>query len=133
MAKIFVGVTHKPWFDFLAGLAPEEVNFWQPSGTGQFKALALGDLFLFKLEAPWNAIAGGGVFEHASLAVWLRGLLGGSDDTQGLRESIRIGRSEARVHELGLEGQALLDDLHGRARAVLHQGTGNRRVLARIL
>lgn len=68
MVKIFVGVTHKPWFDFLAGERPAEVNFWQPSGTGTFKALAPGDLFLFKLKAPYNAIAGGGVFEHASIA-----------------------------------------------------------------
>lgn len=68
MVSIFVGVTHKPWFDYLAELGPDEVNFWQPSGTGEFKALKPGDLFLFKLKAPWNAIAGGGVFEHASLA-----------------------------------------------------------------
>lgn len=61
-------MTHKPWFDNLALLAPDEVNFWQPSGTGEFKALEPGDLFLFKLKAPWNVIAGGGVFEHASLA-----------------------------------------------------------------
>jgi putative restriction endonuclease len=65
---IFVGVTHKPWFDHLASLHPADVNFWQPSGSGEFKALKPGDLFLFKLKAPWNAIAGGGVFEHASLA-----------------------------------------------------------------
>jgi putative restriction endonuclease len=68
MTKIFVGVTHKPWFDFLSGLMPEEVNFWQPSGSGQFRALDPGDLFLFKLKAPWNVVAGGGVFAHASLA-----------------------------------------------------------------
>lgn len=68
MTRIFVGVTHKPWLDALAALAPEEVNFWQPSGSGEFKALRPGDLFLFKLKAPWNAIAGGGVFAHASLA-----------------------------------------------------------------
>lgn len=68
VVRIFVGVTHKPWFDYLAGLDPVEVNFWQPSGTGEFKALRPGDLFLFKLKAPWNVIAGGGVFEHASLA-----------------------------------------------------------------
>ena len=49
MVKIFVGVTHKPWFDFLAGLAPDEVNFWQPSGSGEFKALQPGDMFLFRL------------------------------------------------------------------------------------
>lgn len=68
MIKIFVGVTHKPWFDFLAARSPDEVNFWQPSGRGMFRALRPGDLFLFKLKAPWNVIAGGGVFVHASLA-----------------------------------------------------------------
>ncbi|MET0376960.1 MAG: hypothetical protein ABW128_22230, partial [Rhizorhabdus sp.] len=68
MVRIFVGVTHKPWFDYLAGLGQSEVNFWQPSGAFEFRALRPGDLFLFKLKAPWNAIAGGGVFEHASLA-----------------------------------------------------------------
>ena len=61
-------MTHKPWFDHLKELHPADVNFWQPSGSGEFKALRPGDLFLFKLKAPWNAIAGGGVFEHASLA-----------------------------------------------------------------
>jgi putative restriction endonuclease len=68
VVRIFIGVTHKPWFDYLAGLSPDEVNFWQPSGTGEFKALRPGDLFLFKLKSPWNVIAGGGVFEHASVA-----------------------------------------------------------------
>lgn len=68
VVQIFVGVTHKPWFDHLAAARPAEVNFWQPSGSHEFKALRRGELFLFKLKAPWNAIAGGGVFEHASLA-----------------------------------------------------------------
>lgn len=68
MVKIFVGVTHKPWFDHLAANEAEEANFWQPSGSSEFKALQPGDLFLFKLKAPWNAIAGGGVFTHSSLA-----------------------------------------------------------------
>jgi len=61
-------VTHKPWFDFLAAMQPDEVNFWQPSGTGTFKALRPGDLFLFKLKGAANAIAGGGIFGHASVA-----------------------------------------------------------------
>ena len=65
---MLVGVTHKPWFGFLTGPFPDEVNFWQRSGTGQFRALDPGHLFLFKLKAPWSAIAGGGVFAHASLA-----------------------------------------------------------------
>jgi len=63
-----MGVTHKPWFDYLAEVEPDEVNFWQPSGTGEFKALQPGDLFLFKLKGTNAAIAGGGVFSHASLA-----------------------------------------------------------------
>lgn len=68
MARIFLGVTHRPWFNFLARRAPDEVNFWQPSGAGAFRALEPGDLFLFKLKGADGAIAGGGVFSHASLA-----------------------------------------------------------------
>jgi putative restriction endonuclease len=68
VARIFLGVTHRPWFDFLAARASDEVNFWQPSGAGAFKALQPGDLFLFKLKGVDGQIAGGGVFSHASLA-----------------------------------------------------------------
>ena len=59
----FVGVTDNDWFVFLSqhpGI--DEVRFWQPGGTGQFRALAPGDPFLFKLHAPQNFIAGGGFF-----------------------------------------------------------------------
>ena len=31
--KLWVGVTDKSWFEQLAALAPDEVNFWQPSGS----------------------------------------------------------------------------------------------------
>jgi putative restriction endonuclease len=44
------------------------VNFWQPSGSRQFKTLQEGELFLFKLHAPQNFIVGGGVFFRSSLA-----------------------------------------------------------------
>jgi len=44
----------------------DEVNFWQPSGNKQFRALHAGELFLFKLHAPENFIVGGGIFGHAS-------------------------------------------------------------------
>ena len=44
------------------------MNFWQPSGSGEFKALRPGDLSLFKLKGADGMIAGGGVFSHASLA-----------------------------------------------------------------
>src|SRR5207249_1716563 len=44
----------------------DEVNFWQPSGSREFRALRPGELFLFKLHAPDNVIVGGGIFGHAS-------------------------------------------------------------------
>lgn len=68
VVKIFLGVTHGPWFEYLASIGPDEVNFWQPSGNGEFRALQPGDLFLFKLKGADAAIVGGGVFSHASLA-----------------------------------------------------------------
>jgi len=74
-------------------MGPDEVNFWQPSGTGEFKALRPGDLFLFKLKAPYNAIAGGGVFAHASRAplslVWdAFGLKNGNSTLAEMRATI---------------------------------------------
>ena len=67
MVQIFVAVTDQSWFEALSTSQPlDEVNFWQPSGSRDFKALRAGELFLFKLHAPNNFIAGGGVFSHAS-------------------------------------------------------------------
>jgi putative restriction endonuclease len=63
---IFVGVTDKDWFDYLAVQQPDEVNFWSPSGRATFQALRPGELFLFKLHSPNNFIVGGGVFSTAS-------------------------------------------------------------------
>lgn len=60
--KLFVGVTNNGWFEFLAGRRPEEVNFWRPRSQMEFRALRPGDLFLFKLHAPLDFIAGGGVY-----------------------------------------------------------------------
>ncbi|MGD9603337.1 MAG: HNH endonuclease [Gammaproteobacteria bacterium] len=64
--KLWVGVTDDDWFDFLARLAPDEVNFWQPSGSRNFKVLQSGEPFLFKLHAPKNFIVGGGWFVRYS-------------------------------------------------------------------
>jgi putative restriction endonuclease len=66
--KAFIGVTDRDWYEFLSG-RPDlaEVNFWQPGGRTQFKALAPGDLFLFKLHSPNNYIVGGGFFATSSL------------------------------------------------------------------
>lgn len=60
--KLFVGVTDYKWFSHLKEIEPDEVNFWQPYSSRHFKAIELGELILFKLHAPQNAIAGGGVF-----------------------------------------------------------------------
>lgn len=66
MVKLFVGITDRTWFERLSTEQPDEVNFWQPSGERRFRALAPGELFLFKLHAPEDFIVGGGVFSHAS-------------------------------------------------------------------
>lgn len=61
--QLFVGVTDFEWFHLHAMKAHvDEVNFWRPSPTAGFKALQPGGLFLFKLHAPRNVIAGGGFF-----------------------------------------------------------------------
>jgi putative restriction endonuclease len=66
--KAFVGITDRDWYDLLSGRPQlEEVNFWQPSGNRQFRALSPGELFLFKLHSPENFIVGGGVYAHSSL------------------------------------------------------------------
>lgn len=65
--KFWVGVTDNDWFSFLSRLQPDEVNFWQPGGSTVFRALTMGEPFLFKLRAPDNAIAGGSFFVKHSL------------------------------------------------------------------
>lgn len=66
--KFYVGVTDQDWYDYLHALSGvDEVNFWQPSPSDQFRALKKGELFLFKLHRGprtrnRDVIAGGGVF-----------------------------------------------------------------------
>lgn len=61
--RLFVGITDSDWHRLHASKPQvEEVNFWRPSSDTSFKALSYGDLFLFKLHAPRNFIAGGGFF-----------------------------------------------------------------------
>lgn len=64
--KIWVGVTDEGWFNYLRARNPDEVNFWQPSGGREFKALQPGEPFLFKLHSPKNFIVGGGFFVRYS-------------------------------------------------------------------
>jgi len=66
--KLWVANTDPDWFDFLSAQHNvDEVNFWQPSGSMNFKAVEPGDLFVFKLKSPRNAIGGYGVFTQASI------------------------------------------------------------------
>ncbi len=66
--NFFVAVTDQHWYRFLRS-RPEldEVNFWQPSGRTQFRALSPGEPLLFKLHYPENAIVGGAFFSHSSI------------------------------------------------------------------
>jgi hypothetical protein len=51
--KAFVAVTDRDWYEFLRRRPDlDEVNFWQPGGGRQFRALDPGQPFLFKLHYP---------------------------------------------------------------------------------
>jgi putative restriction endonuclease len=64
----FVANTDYEWYRLLSSLhpAPDEVNFWRPSSTANFRALSPGAPLFFKLKAPHHAIAGLGFFAHFS-------------------------------------------------------------------
>jgi putative restriction endonuclease len=64
--NLVIAVTDRDWFETLR-LRPAlgEVNFWAPSAAS-FRALQSGELYLFKLHAPRNAIVGGGIFAYAN-------------------------------------------------------------------
>ena len=65
--KLYVGITDYDWFRYLKAQQPDEVNFWQPGGSRNFKTLQPGEPFLFKLHSPRNYIVGCGVFAQSSL------------------------------------------------------------------
>jgi len=68
MLKAYVGITDRAWFEFLRSRNNlDELNFWQPGGRSQFRALSMGEPFLFKLHSPENYIVGGGFYAHSSL------------------------------------------------------------------
>jgi len=68
--KFYLGVTDNSWFNYLRNINPEDVNFWQPGGTINFRALQPGAPFLFKLKSPIDAIGGVGFFStHSFLPI----------------------------------------------------------------
>src|SRR6516165_189401 len=64
--NLVIAVTDGDWFETLRRQPNlSEVNFWAPSAAS-FRALQPGEMFLFKLHAPRNAIVGGGIFAYAN-------------------------------------------------------------------
>ncbi len=97
--KYWVGVTDDDWFDFLSKRQPDEINFWKPSGKGEFKVLSPGDLFLFKLHSPLNYIVGGGFFvRHLNIPLSMSweafGEKNGVSDIETLRAKINKFRGD---------------------------------------
>jgi putative restriction endonuclease len=92
--KGYIANTDYDWYTFLKqqpGL--DEVNFWQPSGGRQFKAISKFAPFFFKLKSPHYAIAGFGYFTHFSiLPAWLAwdafGKANGAEDFGTMRARI---------------------------------------------
>lgn len=67
--KVYVYPTDPDWYSFLSRQPHlDEVNFWRPGGQQRFSQLDPGDLLLFRLRSPKNAIAGGGTYTHFSFA-----------------------------------------------------------------
>src|SRR5687767_13876375 len=65
--NFWVGVTDNAWFEFLSHGMFDEVTFWQPSPRAPFTTLPEGTPFVFKLNRPYNHIAGGGYFVKFSV------------------------------------------------------------------
>lgn len=82
----------------MAELRPDEMNFWQPSGSVSFKALSPGEPLLFKLRSPNSFILGGGFFSHyavlpASFTWSAFGQKNGAKDEAEMRRRIEKYRS----------------------------------------
>jgi putative restriction endonuclease len=67
--NVYVYPTDPNWYSFLSHqIGLDEVNFWRPGGQQPFHQLQAGDLLLFRLRTPDNAIGGGGIYTHFSFA-----------------------------------------------------------------
>jgi putative restriction endonuclease len=92
--KFYVGITDWDWYSYLSAQPLlDEVNFWRPSGERQFRALQVGEPFLFKLHSPRNFIVGGGFFRYftglpVSFAWTTFGMKNGAQTEQEMRARI---------------------------------------------
>jgi putative restriction endonuclease len=102
MVRLWAANTDLDWFDFLAAQSEiDEVNFWQPSGHANFRAIGEGELFLFKLKSPRNVIGGFGVLSQStnmplSLAWEAFGIKNGARTFAEMRSRILQYRPDAR-------------------------------------
>lgn len=92
--NVYVYPTDRNWFRYLERIEGlDEVNFWRPGGRMAFRQLSVGDLFLFRLGKPENAIAGGGFFAHFTFSplatAWeLFGVKNGTRDFETFARSV---------------------------------------------
>ena len=63
----YIGNTDYQWYTFLSERDPEDINFWQPGGLINFRAIKPGAPFLLRLKSPVNKIAGIGFFASHSI------------------------------------------------------------------
>lgn len=97
----YIGITDSSWYEYLKSIKPDEVNFWQPSSSRNFKAIRQGELFLFKLHSPNNYIVGGGIFvRQALLPVSLTwdafGVKNGTQSTEDFLSQINKYQNDSR-------------------------------------
>lgn len=65
--RFYIANTDYNWYKYLSKIQPEDVNFWQPGGNANFKAIETGAPFLFRLKSPINKIAGVAFFAKHSI------------------------------------------------------------------
>ncbi|MQA16628.1 MAG: HNH endonuclease [Pseudonocardiaceae bacterium] len=114
--RVYVALTDGEWYRYLAERSASEVNFWQPAGGRQFRALDIGEPFLFKTHYPENKIVGGGFFSGfvgmtVSEAWELFGEGNGCDSLDTMRRRIRRYRRDRESSSDPAIGCVLLRDV----------------------
>ena len=128
MVKMGVADTDPEWFDFLASWPDvDEVNLWKLGGDRRFEAIEPGELLLFRLKGPRNAIGGFGVLDRAnnyplSLAWEAFGPKNGVASLAALREKVARHRSDGdRGGDHAIACKVVLQPLFFPERLWIHQ------------
>lgn len=112
--NFYLGVTNYNWFRFHQNNCSVEVNFWKPSTT-PFKVLEPGELFLFKLKAPYNKVAGGGNFvsyvQYPLQEAWrILGQSNGAETLLALQQQMKSSLGKQKGNYNPLIGCILLEN-----------------------